>query len=390
MRELVALFEQEESRDELGIGAIRDAFSDRLFPGVSVIQSRARYLVFIPWIYRDAAKRKPTVTQIRARAETQERRLIEALRRGGDVVGLLGRDAGVGLKILPSAIYWTALQKYGIVRQPGSLEVALRSSNARAHIDEADELAERSVGLWHPTLPDPPGHFFDFDEVTFAVSRDEATWLTERIIDQVPDSLHGYLLLHRIRPAPHTDAPWFLPGLAKFPAELQRVIEHARLFSVAIQGAALLYNLLLARRYTKVISSNGSATVDRYEAAIANWWADIGSDPAITHWNYDEFWQILRRANPNVTRSTIEWVKKWLRAVADGTAEHAASDPQLALLIIDRERALKINKSRFINDRLLGAWKGSSGTEQLRYRWSNARVQIIDLLDGLEANRAGA
>lgn len=33
MPELVTLFDELESRDELGIGAIRDAFSDRFSPG---------------------------------------------------------------------------------------------------------------------------------------------------------------------------------------------------------------------------------------------------------------------------------------------------------------------------------------------------------------------
>jgi hypothetical protein len=159
---------------------------------------------------------------------------------------------------------------------------------------------------------------------------------------------------------------------------------------VAIQGAAFLYNLLLARRYKQVVSNRGGDWVERYEASIANWWAAVASDPAITHWSYDEFWQIVRLANPRVTRRTIDWVKRWLGAIADGTAERAATDPQLARLIADRERELKLSKSRLINDRLLAAWKGSSGTEPLRYRWSNARVQIIDLLDGLEANDAGA
>ncbi|MGH3706350.1 MAG: DUF6361 family protein, partial [Agromyces sp.] len=43
VREVIALFSQQESRDELGIGQIRDALSDHLFPGTSVLQTRARY-----------------------------------------------------------------------------------------------------------------------------------------------------------------------------------------------------------------------------------------------------------------------------------------------------------------------------------------------------------
>ena len=41
-REIIALFSQQESRDELGIGTVRDALSDELFPGISVTQARSR------------------------------------------------------------------------------------------------------------------------------------------------------------------------------------------------------------------------------------------------------------------------------------------------------------------------------------------------------------
>jgi len=39
--------------DELGIGVIRDSFSDSLFPGVSTIQTRAKYFLTVPRIFKD-------------------------------------------------------------------------------------------------------------------------------------------------------------------------------------------------------------------------------------------------------------------------------------------------------------------------------------------------
>lgn len=53
VREMIALFAQQESRDELGIGQIRDTISELLFPGTSVLQTRARY--FSP---RDGSSRR--------------------------------------------------------------------------------------------------------------------------------------------------------------------------------------------------------------------------------------------------------------------------------------------------------------------------------------------
>src|SRR5271165_5378589 len=39
--------------DELGIGIIRDAFSDMFFPGITTIQTRAKYFIVIPRILKD-------------------------------------------------------------------------------------------------------------------------------------------------------------------------------------------------------------------------------------------------------------------------------------------------------------------------------------------------
>src|SRR3954466_7773135 len=48
-REMLRLFEEKESRDELGIGQVRDAFSDLLFPGTSVLLTRSLYFLIVPW-----------------------------------------------------------------------------------------------------------------------------------------------------------------------------------------------------------------------------------------------------------------------------------------------------------------------------------------------------
>lgn len=95
-RELVAMFSDKESRDELGIGPIRDAFSDLLFPGTSVLQTRARYYLFVPWCYRTPDVTRLAGTALRDRGRGNERALIKAMRSSGvtDKAGLIGARAG--------------------------------------------------------------------------------------------------------------------------------------------------------------------------------------------------------------------------------------------------------------------------------------------------------
>ena len=44
--EAIKMFQESDTRDELGIGTIRDAFSNLLFPGTSIIQTRAKIHAF--------------------------------------------------------------------------------------------------------------------------------------------------------------------------------------------------------------------------------------------------------------------------------------------------------------------------------------------------------
>ncbi|MFI7022695.1 DUF6361 family protein [Micromonospora sp. NPDC049900] len=156
MRELLKLFSDTESRDELGVGQVRDAFSDLLFPGTSVLQNRARYLLIVPWCYQEAQKRGLRGDRLAARVDRNERKVIAALLRGSDTEGLIGRRAGVGVRTLPSNIYAVALQEYGI--RSGADDTA-PDRRLVSRLAEADELTERSRSSWHPTLPGAPANF---------------------------------------------------------------------------------------------------------------------------------------------------------------------------------------------------------------------------------------
>ncbi|MFH4324843.1 DUF6361 family protein, partial [Acinetobacter baumannii] len=48
---LLRSLEEPGTLDPLGLGSVRDALSAMLSPGTSVIQTRLRYFVFLPWIF---------------------------------------------------------------------------------------------------------------------------------------------------------------------------------------------------------------------------------------------------------------------------------------------------------------------------------------------------
>jgi hypothetical protein len=55
---ILSLFQERDTRDELGLGSVRDSFADQLFPGTSTIQTRLRYMLFVPWIYKPLEDKK--------------------------------------------------------------------------------------------------------------------------------------------------------------------------------------------------------------------------------------------------------------------------------------------------------------------------------------------
>lgn len=42
-------------RDEIGFLTIHQRYADRFFPGTSVLHTRARYALFVPWLFEDLA-----------------------------------------------------------------------------------------------------------------------------------------------------------------------------------------------------------------------------------------------------------------------------------------------------------------------------------------------
>ena len=76
MRRVLDLFKEQGTLDEMGLGSLRDALSDALFPGTSSIQTRLRYVLFIPWLYRRLEDRRVRAGEVRQAARRAEIDLI--------------------------------------------------------------------------------------------------------------------------------------------------------------------------------------------------------------------------------------------------------------------------------------------------------------------------
>ena len=71
VRTVIDLLKKQGVVDELGIGVIRDSFADRMFPGVSTIQTRAKYFTLTALVIREYERR----TERQKEKETLEKYL---------------------------------------------------------------------------------------------------------------------------------------------------------------------------------------------------------------------------------------------------------------------------------------------------------------------------
>jgi hypothetical protein len=376
--ELARALQQKESRDELGVGSVRDALANLLFPGTSTLHTRARYHLFVPWAYQAALARRGSGMPLAARVREEEARLIGALKDQGETRGLIGRDAGAAVKRMPSTLYWQGLHVWGIRRAGGPQRTVERMlSGQRAPVlrdEDGEPLDHGGTTVWHPNLPDPAD---DDREPTFRLTGQEADFLGERLYTE-PGTRGTALAQLAGLEADHEDVAfvWEHPALGRLEPATRYAIEQGRRFSLLMHGAAWLYNVVL---------SEASGRPDRevhHRARFAEWADHVVDDiDVLTGWDLEELWAVAGSRAPAPTRG---FVRGW-RELLDRDGPHELVDRADArTLVTARERAMKGRNARTVNSKALHQWGGDSGTLALDYRWTTARGLIADIRLGLE------
>ncbi|QFS89936.1 hypothetical protein FIV07_04205 [Mycobacterium sp. THAF192] len=391
MREIVNLFSERESRDELGIGQVRDTLSDLLWPGTSTLFTRARYFVFIPWCYRAAAESRADIEKAAAQADQNERRLIRALLEAGETDGVVGGTVGASVKNLPSALYWGGLRTHAILNQSTiTRDDAVAAEVERAHSRRPtspepqylDDATAWHAGAFHATLPSVPTGFPAEALDGFAMPRHEAAWLRDRMLASSPDTMLEFALQHR--PVRDSATPWQDSVLMTAEGERADIMRDARSFSILMNSASLVYNLLLAEAYEREGFDRVENPVDDYRGRLDDWAAESTLRENISAWNRDAFWARVLQQNPNVNQRSRRFVDRWVSLLRTADLEHLADNPDVRAFIRGRETEHKRGQARLTNKRLLQAWLGAAGSRPLVYRWPQIRPVIQDIHDGLE------
>ena len=255
---ILRLLGTQTALDELGIGTVRDAFSDMFFPGISTLQTRAKYFVILPYLFAQAENHRfKHRRDVLAYIHNEEFTLVKTLVKnsGPEAYGIVGsRNMEKMVKMKPSSIYWNGLRTVGILRYLNisldeaceivlrneriKREVTLKTESADEAADDTDALAGKTV-LFSPIVPD-----YDVQkDATIELTKKEAQYLYDHFLDSPAtcNSLTAYMLREKIRFPSFWEIPY-----ATVPSDISDAVHLAQEFAEFIYGAHLLYNIIYA------------------------------------------------------------------------------------------------------------------------------------------------
>jgi hypothetical protein len=364
-------------RDEVGFLLIHQRYADRFFPGTSVLHTRLRYVLFVPWIYK-TLRRGPALKSVQRAVEQAEIRLAGRLLKAGD--GVIGRRKyPEATSQPPSVVYWTALGTWSLLRlrpdgRPLSrarVHAMLQPAN-RVTLDDGVPMVPPEVSF--VALPPPPTDWDEDHDLDFRLTAEEANFLHGRLhavpspVDPTRPSLLARLTAVEPPRADHCWAAEVLDAAEQDRAALRRAGGAAALSAIGRGVYAALVEAVrdetdgraTSRRHRDYLPG----VVDAYarpagQLDISALIEDVGGLPA-------PIIEVLDR--------TLEWL-------SNGGGEPAS----LRACYAHAERSRKKQRARLTDD-LSGRerrleWNNETHTlaEPLHFRWRNVHRLLSDL-----------
>lgn len=376
--------------DELGFLVLQGAFADRLYPATNTIMTRARYLVFVPAIYRYLEESGKARGKDADRVARDLQFELSNVLRANEKRGVIGVDAGRDIVRPPSNVYWNALADLGIATQRVAEATyqerltrglvgprLLRDDDERAHPDESES-------LWDPDFPtgrlvSDTGSFPS--NASFQLTRREAKQLWDRYA-RVRAAEGGSLLAHLVswgqrrgNALTEVTFPWDTP---EQPAGLRAIVDHARRLSLFARGAVLQYHRLLVERR----GDDDPGISEAFEA----WWQH--SRAVLRDWKTEELFAFALKERA-LRQGDRQFIEQWRACVVNARSSRVLLESSEARgLIASREYQKRRSKARLRSAHHLKIWGLPESYQpedlyQLTYRHGTGHQFAKDIVGGL-------
>lgn len=254
--------------DELGLGTVRDILADKMFPGISTIQTKAKYFFYIPYILWDyqlltpAQKKKISPSKYLDDTEHEIMWKLAPKYKDGDGVIGISKKQDERIARRPSAIYWNGLYTFGLIDTRGlgaesflkncakrSLSDLLSSSSTGDDVSKDDGDVDFE-NIFRIKIPYKKNWRSD---LTIELDNNEAQILKDHIKSRANNTLLSLLL--------ENDKLWGVFSATnnfsefakaceslKMPSHIFKAIQLAHDFSELMYGSHLYYNVMIQEK----------------------------------------------------------------------------------------------------------------------------------------------
>lgn len=370
-------------RDEVGFLALHQAFSDRFFPGTSVLHTRLRYVLFIPWLMERAGG-DPALLR---KYELELTKQLKDYPKGNQ--GVIGATVWPDEPSqTPSMAYWSALNRWGILRPRADgatasrrqtlkrIEAIHQQSSGRRHEVDGEQLFEHEPSPF-AQLPAPPPELLKAGEtLDFRLSKDERAFMRRQLLGlrRSPECSEQSLLARLVEarlPVNDLDAPWADSILVVASEADQRVLLLAKNMSALAGIGRAAYSALVEQ-----LKANGSADYSvRHRDHLDEMVALYGKEARALDTEQ------LKALFPGLSthlRAVLSATQQWLNSKTSALIE---LQPVYATAELQRKGTRARLASSLAGQKRRAEWESDEHplAEPLHYRWRNVRTLLTDL-----------
>ncbi|RLC58231.1 MAG: hypothetical protein DRH89_01615 [Candidatus Cloacimonadota bacterium] len=378
---IMSLLKDQGILDELGISVLRDAISNKLFPGLSTIQTRAKYFLFTPVIVRKYYHDQQGLSLPEYFSKNESEFIQETVIGSANENGIFGSTLtdAKNLQRKPSSIYWNGQRTLGIIKlrqknvflsqylRMNSLDI---DNSLKTTDDSFDGNIENNTGIFLPNTI-----IRDFEPSDIMLTKEEAAYLRNAFIETLkesePDSLlYAFLtdeeLLLKLTEQ-NTDFYNFYDEFCLSNdyqgTLLKQYMDLAYYFSEVMYGAHLLYNVIIQKK--------ANTPDNPYSKEWNEWKSNISSV-------LDKLDMVLlKELVENDPHNSIKFLDNWV--------ENIKSNNQKSLeeLVIEQEFKCKKERARLKRINLPPEeCQNWIGMRRMNYRIYQTRVICSDLYKG--------
>ena len=387
---MMQLLSESEAIEELGIGRVRDDFSNTLFPGTSTLQHHAKYFAILPSLYYHAAhcgRKFSSVQEVERyikEAEVQITRQLAEHDDGTSKLGITGintykealTDYHKYVKYDPTYIYCSGMATYGMIPDTSVYqlikEISLsdvdnphnkRKLKGEDNTEDAQDLAGDKQSI---RTSGEKYDFFNGSTMPLSLSATEAYFVKKKILDSPfsKGTLLTFLLdkdyLSLTDEIGYYELEQQLDGLDK---DVRGVYDKSVLFSKLIHLIDWSFNHAYYSSFGN--DEQAAACQQAFEMLYASHRETICDVQ-----NYESLFDYIRMKDPMLTDFCENCYHE---LIANG----ANSLHQLDELVTSRERTVKRERSKIGNSAYQTVKRMAPGYNE--FRWTTVKTMVNEI-----------